>query len=546
MITNFQLAKSSPQERERGTESKTSPSLSVQSASRSTKKDSSADGHYPATAPNATKTMTLPRRGEIKGHHGGGYLSQQRVSIKTVATFVSISVLVLGLGCIQKENWYIGSIKESRENVSEKLYRIAPLSPNCLSHVHTLDQKVKKYGTRFKQSCKFMPLSPLEVASSSACSEEQWKVQKHIDSFQQEKESIKRYVMFIATAHSGHSLVGSLLDAHPMMLVANEDDVFSRYLKYHSNSYPSTPLETRGEIFESILSNSLKCALYGRWQHAYNYTVPHGWGGDWKPGKLAVIGDKKGGTTAKRLRALHSEKKMVKVFQEFQTTISLPIHIIHVFWDRNSDVYRKNDKLVSILRSGISSDILSASEWDNSVYTCGDRNSQESLIMETCDALGVPCDSTVMNLWVSMAKCKLADKHVAGDSISISQHNHTGAEQNTHANMGVNISILEKDGVEKDMPDHRGANNFTRFVSYGQPRSASTLQFNMVCVCFFLHMKVYKPTLANSTKCYYQGETNYNYPSLDLPQGKYSFDAKGRGLLVCHKDILTTSLHFQQ
>eukprot|EP00984_Skeletonema_dohrnii_P037177 scaffold38995_cov161-Skeletonema_dohrnii-CCMP3373.AAC.1 len=290
-----------------------------------------------------------------------------------VATFVSIIMLGFGLGCIENENWYIGSIKERNDDSSgEKLYRIAPLSPNCLNH--TLDQKNEKYGTHFKRSCKFIPLSPIEVASSSACPEERWKVQKHFDSFQQEKESLKRYVMFIATAHSGHSLVGSLLDAHPMMLVANEDDIFSRYLKHPGNSYPGTPLETRDEIFDSILSNSLKCALYSRWQHAYNYTVPHGWGGDWMPGKLTVIGDKKGGTTSNRLKALQSEKKMVEVFQEFQTTIGLPIHIIHVFWDKNSDVYRKNEKLVSILQDGMSSGVLSASEWDNSVYTCGDKD----------------------------------------------------------------------------------------------------------------------------------------------------------------------------
>ena len=256
--------------------------------------------------------------------------------------------------------------------------------------------------------------------------------------------------MFIATAHSGHSLVGSLLDAHPMMLVANEDDIFSRYLGHPGNGYPRTPLETRDKIFDSIFSNSLKCALYSRWQHTYNYTVPHGWGGHWMPGKLTVIGDKKGGTTSSRLEALRSEseQKMVEVFQEFQATLGLPIHIIHVFWDKSSR-FRKDEKLISILRDGMSSDLLSASEWDNSVYTCGDKDSQESLILETCDALGVPCDSTITDLWMSMANCKSAEKHVAGDNISISQHD--GGEQNTPARIGVNSSILEKDGAEKDI-----------------------------------------------------------------------------------------------
>lgn len=78
------------------------------------------------------------------------------------------------------------------------------------------------------------------------------------------------------------------------------------------------------------------------------------------------------------------------------------------------------------------------------------------------------------------------------------------------------------DNILNDDQDSSAANNFTRFMSYGPLRSASTLQFNMVCVCFFLHMKVHKPTLANSTICYFKGNNNYNYPSLDLPQGKYS------------------------
>lgn len=67
------------------------------------------------------------------------------------------------------------------------------------------------------------------------------------------------------------------------------------------------------------------------------------------------------------------------------------------------------------------------------------------------------------------------------------------------------------------------ANNFTRFVSYGLPRTASTTQFHLVCVCFFLHMKEHKPTLANETKCYFQGKSNFTFPSLDEPQGMCRF-----------------------
>jgi len=68
----------------------------------------------------------------------------------------------------------------------------------------------------------------------------------------------------------------------------------------------------------------------------------------------------------------------------------------------------------------------------------------------------------------------------------------------------------------------KSANNITRFITYGTLRTASTLQFNMVCVCFFLNMNVHFPSLANTTKCYFQGEGNFSYSSLDQPQGKKS------------------------
>src|SRR6056300_802552 len=36
-------------------------------------------------------------------------------------------------------------------------------------------------------------------------------------------------------------------------------------------------------------------------------------------------------------------------------------------------------------------------------------------------------------------------------------------------------------------------------ISYGPKRTASTLQFNMVCVCYFLHIKVYHTSLVSKT-----------------------------------------------
>ena len=102
------------------------------------------------------------------------------------------------------------------------------------------------------------------------------------------------------------------------------------------------------------------------------------------------------------------------------------------------------------------------------------------------------------------------------DEVSQQQQQHGLLEGVKRTTRSIDNIILN------DGQDSSANNNFTRFMSYGPLRSASTLQFNMVCVCFFLHMKVYKPILANSTICYFKGENNYKYPSLDLPQGTYS------------------------
>ena len=292
-------------------------------------------------------------------------------------------------------------------NSSEPVFRITPLGPACLSHIHSQDKVDKKYSSKFHRSCKFLP-PPTEIASRCPTDE----LEKHImDSYSHEEDNLQRYVMFVASAHSGHSLVGSLLDSHPMMLVANEADIFSKYLG-NSEMGPQ-PLHTRDEMFDEIFSNSVKCALFSRYQHDYNYTIPNGWGGHWIPGKLTVIGDKKGGSTRQKLKQLAKEESnehMVSVFRDFQEIIGLPIRIINVFWDRDA-VYRGSDRFIQTLKDGIPS--VSSFDWDNGVYTCGDEASRRALLRNACDFLGVPCDSSVIDMWSSMASCKAATKHVS-------------------------------------------------------------------------------------------------------------------------------------
>lgn len=100
------------------------------------------------------------------------------------------------------------------------------------------------------------------------------------------------FVLFLASPRSGHSLIGSLLDAHPNAMIANEADIFGVYARDPSH-------QTRSTLFNRLINNSLSCGIAGRFQTGYDYTVPGAYTGQWRC-RIDVIGDKKGGNLQRR------------------------------------------------------------------------------------------------------------------------------------------------------------------------------------------------------------------------------------------------------
>lgn len=122
------------------------------------------------------------------------------------------------------------------------------------------------------------------------------------------------FCLFVGYPRSGHSLVGSLLDAHPEVALAHEADVLRFFADGH----------TRPRIFKELLANSRRQAerTTGRTQSGYLYEVPGQWQG--RVSRLRVIGDKSGGETVRRLAANPSQ---LRTFADF---IELPLKLIHV------------------------------------------------------------------------------------------------------------------------------------------------------------------------------------------------------------------------
>lgn len=144
--------------------------------------------------------------------------------------------------------------------------------------------------------------------------------------------NIEGYCMFIGYPRSGHSLIGSLLDAHPDMVFAHELDVF----KYIQNGFKAR------QIFSLILENSKRFTEVGRTWTGYSYAVPNQWNGRFR--ELRIVGDKKGGASSRRLG------KSPELFQLLRKTMDIDQKFIHVIrnpYDNISTISRRRKQILS-------------------------------------------------------------------------------------------------------------------------------------------------------------------------------------------------------
>ena len=141
---------------------------------------------------------------------------------------------------------------------------------------------------------------------------------------------VKRYVMFLSTGRSGHSWIGSVLDAAPNALVANEYGAFKKFRNERRQM-------TQDSLFEGLAKNSFICGKYGRIQ-VYDYSIPGLWQGKIGNGQVIdVIGDKMGGSTVEVLRSFGdpwedkgAPEAQQKFIQEFRDMVKVPLRAVVV------------------------------------------------------------------------------------------------------------------------------------------------------------------------------------------------------------------------
>ncbi len=154
--------------------------------------------------------------------------------------------------------------------------------------------------------------------------------------------------LFIGYPRSGHSLVGSLLNAHRHVVISHELNLAQFVRRWSSEEQLFTMLLKRDEWFEQR----------GRSQSGYDYRVPGQWQGRFEA--IRVIGDKKGGGTTALLT------RSPPLLRRLQATLSRPLRFIHVLrnpFDNIATIYRRDvdrgrrpaDSLSTVVRDYFSS-----------------------------------------------------------------------------------------------------------------------------------------------------------------------------------------------
>ena len=143
---------------------------------------------------------------------------------------------------------------------------------------------------------------------------------------------VETYCMFIGYPRSGHSLVGSLLDAHRHAVIAHELDALS-YLGRRFG---------RPQVWALILDRNAAFGERGRRWTNYDYTIPGQHQGQWD--KLRVIGDKKGGTSTRRLCV---EPQLLDVVLDRMQVPTRFIHVVRNPYDNIATMFARNARIAA-------------------------------------------------------------------------------------------------------------------------------------------------------------------------------------------------------
>lgn len=141
--------------------------------------------------------------------------------------------------------------------------------------------------------------------------------------------NLRACVLFVGYPRTGHSLIGSLLNAHRHALIAHELNLLHYVKRGFSRTQLCRLMWRQDQAFEQI----------GRSWTDYDYRVPGQWQGRWE--ELRYIGDKHA-NGASKLLGLRPD-----LIDRLQDRLGIPVRLLHVVrhpLDTISTMARRNAK----------------------------------------------------------------------------------------------------------------------------------------------------------------------------------------------------------
>jgi hypothetical protein len=126
-------------------------------------------------------------------------------------------------------------------------------------------------------------------------------------------EEVGKFCLFVGHARSGSSLIASLVDAHPKIVVAHELDVFQSILD---------EVSSKQRLFYQLIARAQWFVERDADWTGYSYAVPSQHKGEYS--SLKVIGDKRAGVATVRLR------RNPELLRKLREIVEVPVYLIHI------------------------------------------------------------------------------------------------------------------------------------------------------------------------------------------------------------------------
>ncbi len=146
-------------------------------------------------------------------------------------------------------------------------------------------------------------------------------------------EGVEKFVFFVGYQRSAHSIIGSVMDAHPDIVIAHEYFLFSEcasQLKVGASIF-----KNKTQLFNELYKNSYLSSKCG-WRSdsntskGYNLDIGDQWQGKFH--QLRVIGDKSGGSATKFMQSDKGNKCLDQMVDSLNMSI-IAVHVVRNPYD---------------------------------------------------------------------------------------------------------------------------------------------------------------------------------------------------------------------